>query len=202
MLTLHKDKFRKIPEAVARVFSKLGFTPNGITLLSLVLGLLTSILFVWNRNPILFGLLMIVWGLFDSVDGALARLTHQASKFGSYLDAMCDRIFEAAAVLAAAFVTGYWVLSFLLIVGSMAVSYAKARAAMEVPVSNTEWPDFMERTERDLVFAIGIVLWGFFPRLFWGHDLFFWTLGALNLCVYYTLVQRIIRASRLIRERQ
>ena len=86
--------------------------------------------------------------------------------------------------------------------GALLISYAKARAAMEVPVSNTEWPDFMERTERGLIFAIGVILWGFFPKLIGGHDIFFWTLVALNLGVYFTLIQRVMRAKRLIEERQ
>jgi len=201
MLTPYKVYFRRAPEGVAQLFIRLGFSPNGITLLGLVLGFLTCLLFVWNRNAVLFGFLMILWGLFDAVDGAAARLTNQITKFGSYLDAMCDRIFETAAVLAGAYVSGHWVLSFFLICGALLVSYAKARAAMEVNVSNTEWPDFMERTERDVIYAIGIILWGFFPGTFWGHDLLFWFLLGLDLAVYGTLIQRMLRAKRLISSR-
>lgn len=201
MLTPYKIHFRKLPEAAARVFLAMGFTPNGITLLGLGLGLGTCLLFVWNQNAALFGFLMIFFGLFDAVDGAAARMTNQTTKFGSYLDAICDRIFESAAVLAAAYVTGHWVLSFCLIVGIFLVSYTKARAAMEVLISNTEWPDFMERTERDIIFAIGIILFGFFPGLFFGFDLYFWMTLFLNLAVYGTVIQRILRAKRFIESR-
>ncbi len=201
MLTPYKAYFRRAPEAVAKVFIRLGFSPNGITLFGLLLGLLTCFLFISTKNTVLFGFLMIAWGLFDAVDGAAARLTNKITKFGSYLDAMCDRLFESAAVLAAAYVTGYWVLCFLLGVGALLISYAKARAAMEIQVSNTEWPDFMERTERDFIFAIGIILWGFFPGIFVGHDLFFWILLGLDLAVYGTLVQRVLRAKRFIEAR-
>ena len=201
MLTPYKAHFRRATEGVARIFLLLGFSPNGVTLLGLFLGWLTCLLFIWTRNAVLFGFLIIFWGLFDAIDGALARLTDRVSKFGSYLDAMCDRLFEGAAILAGAYVSGHWILSFLLIVGCLLVSYAKARAAMEVNVSNTEWPDFMERTERDIIFAVGVILWGFFPKLFWGRDLFFWVLVGLNLAVYGTLVQRIFRAKRFIESR-
>lgn len=183
---------------MARIFLRLGFSPNGVTLLSLGLGLATCVFFVWNRNPVLFGLLIIFFGLFDFVDGTLARLTGRTTKFGSYLDAMCDRIFESAAALAAAFVSGYWALLFLLAVGAILISYAKARAGMEVSVSNTEWPDFMERMERDVLFVLGMILWGIFPQKFFGHDLFFWTLVILNVLVYATLLQRFLRARHLI----
>src|SRR3989338_1470132 len=198
MLTPYKAYFRRVPEAVARVFIRLGFSPNGITLFGLLLGILTCLFFLWNRNAVLFGFLMILWGLLDAVDWAAARLTNQITKFGSYLDAMCDRIFETAAILVSAYVSGHWVLSFLLATGAVLISYAKARAAMEVSVSNTEWPDFMERTERDIIFAMGIILWGFFPGAFFGKDILFWFLLGLNLAVYGTLVQRILRAKRFI----
>lgn len=201
MLTPYKALFRQAVETAARPFVWLGLSPNGITLLGLLLGLLTCLFFVWTRNAVVFGFLMIAWGLFDALDGAVARLTNRVSKFGSYLDAMCDRMSECAAVLAAAYVSGYWILSFLLAVGVLLVSYAKARAAMEVAVSNLEWPDFMERTERSIIFTIGIILWGFFPGSFFGRDLFFWMLTGLNLAVYGTIVQRVLRAKRFIEAR-
>lgn len=201
MLTPYKEHFKKAGEFVARIFLRLGFTPNRVTLLSLGLGLAACVFFVWNRNPVLFGFLIIFFGLLDFVDGTLARLSGRVTKFGSYLDAMCDRIFESAVALAAAFVSGYWALLFLLAVGAILISYAKARAGMEVSVSNTEWPDFMERTERGFIFAFGIILWGIFPQEFFGHNLFFWTLVILNLLVYFTLIQRFLRARRLIQLR-
>ena len=202
MLTNYKTHFRKVPETVARLFILLRFSPNGITLFGLFLGLLTCLFYLSTRNSILFGILIIVWGLFDAVDGAAARLTNQVTKFGSYLDAMCDRIFESMVGLTAAFVTGHWILIFLVVVGCLLISYAKARAAMEVSVSNTGWPDLMERTERDIIFAVGITLWGFFPGSFFGKDLFFWVLCGLNLAIYGTLIQRLLRAKRIIQTRQ
>ena len=201
MLTPYKAYFRSAAEGVARIFLRLGFSPNGITFFGLLGGWLTCLLFVWTRNALLFGFLMILWGLFDAVDGALARLTNRVTKFGSYLDAICDRLFEVSAMLAAAYVTGYWAISFLLAAGILMVSYAKARAAMEVTVSNTEWPDFMERTERGLVFAAGMILWGFFPGPFLGKDIFFWFLVVLTIAVYFTILQRFLRAKRLIESR-
>jgi len=201
VLTQYKHHFRKLPEGAARFFLNLGFTPNGITLLGLALGLLTCVLFIWNHNAVLFGFLMIFFGLFDAVDGAAARLTNQITKFGSYLDAICDRIFESAAVLAAAQVIGHWNLSYLLTAGVMLVSYTKARAAMEVPISNTEWPDFMERTERDIIFAVGVIVWGFLPGQYFGFDIYFWMMCFLNLAVYGTVIQRIFRAKKFIESR-
>jgi len=201
MLSQYRNSIRTATEAVARVFMRLGFTPNGLTLLGFVLGLLTCVLFVWTRNAVLFGALMLLWGMFDVVDGTLARLTNQCTKFGSYLDAMCDRLYEVAAMFAAAYVSGHWILAFMAITAAQMTSYAKARAAMEVPVSNTEWPDMIERFERSILFTFGVILWGVFPGNYGGHDLFFWTLILLNVLMFSGLVQRFLRAKRLIERR-
>ena len=201
MLTPYKAFFRRGPEAVARVFLRLGFSPNGITLFGLFLGLLTCLWFIKFKNPAIFGFLILFCGLFDTVDGAAARLTNRVTQFGSYLDAICDRVFEIAAAFAAAYVSGHWALLLLLVSGALLVSYAKARAAMEVPVENEEWPDFMERIERGVIFVLGLILWGFFPQVFFGHDLFFWVLIGLNLAIYGTVIQRVLRAKRFINSR-
>jgi len=201
MISKYKENFRAITEFVARFFMRAGFSPNGLTIFSLVLGLLSCLLFVWNRNAILFGSLMIFVGLFDLVDGALARITNRVTKFGSYLDAMSDRVYEAAGVLAGAYVSGLWFISFTLICGSMMLSYAKARAAMEVPITNLEWPDFMERFERDVIFALGCIVWGIFPGEYGGRTVFFWMLVFLNIAVYIGLTQRFFRARKYIEQR-
>lgn len=201
MLSQHRDKIKNGVEFVACGFQRLGFSPNGLTVFGFMLGLLTCLIFVWNRNAVVFGSLMLLWGMLDVVDGTLARMTNQCTKFGSYLDAMCDRLYEAAAMLAAAYVSGHWLLAFLAMVASLMISYAKARAAMEVSVSNTEWPDFIERFERSVIFVTGVILWGVFPGLHFGHDLFYWTLIVLNGLLYFGLMQRFFRAKRIIESR-
>ena len=201
MLSQHRDKIKGGVEVAARGFKALGFTPNGLTIFGFILGILTCLLFAWNRNAVLFGILMPIWGMLDVVDGTLARLTNQCTKFGSYLDAMCDRLYEAAAMLAAAYVSGHWALAFLVMTASFMISYAKARAAMEVTVSNTEWPDLIERFERSVIFIGGVILWGIFPGQYFGHDLFYWTLIILSCLLGLGLIQRFRRAKRIIQSR-
>jgi len=201
MLSEHREKIRGGCEFVARIFMKLGFTPNRLTIFGFILGIFTCLLFIWNRNAVMFGSLMLLWGMLDVIDGTLARMTNQCTKFGSYLDAMCDRFYEAIAALAAAYVSGHWVLSFLVMTGAQMTSYAKARAAMEVSVSNTEWPDLVERFERSVLFTGGIIVWGFFPGQYGGHDLFYWTLALLTILIYVGLIQRFFRAKRIIESR-
>jgi phosphatidylglycerophosphate synthase len=173
-------------------------SPSAVTIGGAVLVLASCVFLLLTRRVAVFCVLVGLSALSDAIDGALARHTGRASRFGAYLDAMCDRYVEAVVVLTVAAVTGYWLLSMLMIVGALLVSYAKARAAMEVPVDNREWPDLMERTERFVVFLVGLLLGQALGVTLLGRDLFWWTLLGLSTLIHLTVVQRILRARRFI----
>jgi archaetidylinositol phosphate synthase len=198
-------RFRSLSNRVfepwGRLFVRLGLKPNHVTLLGLLFGVIACILLVWTRNILLFTFLIVIAGLFDAADGMVARITQTSTRFGSYLDAVCDRVFEGFALLSVAYVTGQWVLIFLCYIGFSLISYTKARAALEVTVSNSEWPDLMERGERDVVFIVALVLSDLLKVRFLGQDLFFWICLVLVVLVYVTVVQRVLRAKRFIESR-
>ncbi len=198
MLTSKKDFFNRASSGIGKALAKLPIHPNTLTLLGLGLGMACCVYLLTSRNLLVFSVLVLLAGLFDLLDGALARASGKSSKFGSYLDAMTDRYFEIFVVITVAHVTGYWVLSSLFILGLYSVSYAKARAAMEIPIQNNEWPDFLERTERDIIFIIGIFLSQVFPVEILGHDIFWWTLVLLVAGTQFTVVQRILRAKKFM----
>ena len=202
MLTSYKSFFNRIFGGVGRGLAKLPIHPNTLTLLGLGLGAACSIYLVITKNLLVFSVLAFFAGLFDLLDGLLARAYGKTSKFGAYLDAMTDRYFEIIVVVAVAYVTGYWVLSGLLILGTYSISYAKARAGMEIPIENNEWPDFLERTERDLIFIIGLFISELFPISLAGHDIFWWVLVLLVIGTHATVIQRICRARKLINARE
>lgn len=197
MLTSCRSSIRPAAEAVARPLLAAGFTPDGITLLSLGLTLVFSALVAATGDLLLFVPLIAAAFLLDAVDGTAARLSNRVTPFGGYLDAMCDRLSEGAACLAFALVTEAWMLFFLIAVGSGLFSYAKARAAMEMPVDNEDWPDLMERTERCALMIAIVLLSALFPSVrIGGLDIL--TIGgsALVVLIYVSLVQRILRARR------
>lgn len=70
-------------------FKSLKFTPNGITTLSLIFGLL-SLLFLWNYNVLGFGICYYISYLFDCLDGHYARKYNMVSKFGDLYDHIKD----------------------------------------------------------------------------------------------------------------
>jgi len=172
-----------------------------VTLGGLVLVAASCAFLVVTRRIVVSCVLVTLASVLDALDGAVARVSGRVTKFGAYLDAVCDRAAEALVILSVAVVTGYWLLSSLVLVGAFLISYAKARAAMEVPVANLEWPDLMERTERGVVFIAGLAASRLIRWRPLGRDLFWWTLVVLLALVSVTVLQRMLRAKRLIEMR-
>jgi len=197
----YKPLLSRFFDPLAKSLSRLGVSPSVVTLAGLVLVFASCLYVLLTKHLLVFCGLLTIAGLFDVLDGAVARASGRVTKFGAYLDAVCDRYVEAAVVLSVAVVTGYWLLSMVVIIGALLTSYAKARAAMEVPIANAEWPDLMERGERSIVFGVGLVASQLVAWRPGGHDLYWWTLLLLGVLTHATALQRMARARRLIRLR-
>ncbi len=201
VMSRYKKSLNRGLEPLAKWLSRCGVSPTALTVGGLAGGMAVCVWFVRTRAILPFCLAILAVGSCDALDGAVARASGRATKFGAYLDAVCDRYLEAIVACSVAYVTGYWLLTMIVLAGSLLVSYTKARAAMEVAVSNQEWPDLMERTERDILFIAGLAL-GTAPWRPLGRDLFWWTLITLALLIHLTVLQRILRARRLIAARE
>ena len=199
--TRYKSAVSRGLEPLARWLAQRGVSPTALSLLGLLGSALACLVFLRTRAVVPFCVAITAVGSLDALDGAVARAGGRATREGAYLDALCDRYVEAMVVASVAAVTGLWALSLIVLAGALLVSYAKARAAMEVRVANKEWPDLMERPERAALFLGGLLLSRLVPWRPLGHDLFWWTLVLLALLIHLTVVQRMRRARRLIRER-
>lgn len=201
LTTRYKDDFNRLLTPLARAIARTGVSPTALTLATPVLTALVCAWFLRTRHVLLFCLAFGCVAAFDALDGAVARLTGRVTKLGAYLDAVCDRYVDILLLLTVSAVTGYWGLGMVLLAGTLLVSYTKARAAMEVPVGNQEWPDLMERTERIGLLLAGLLAddwlgWRFFERA-----LFWWVLLGLAVLVHATVIQRIRRAKGFIEAR-
>lgn len=198
MLTAWARKtFRAILEPVARGFHALGLRPNHLTLIGLVLQLIVGALLATGRFT-LGGLLLVFFSAFDAVDGTLARMTGQTSRFGAFLDATVDRYAEG-------FILGGLMIYFagqgaqlqvaLLVaglIGSFLVSYTRAKAE-SVGVSCTV--GILTRGERVFLLVVGLLFanWRPFPSL---PDLLTVVLFLLAVLSNVTAVQRILHVRR------
>lgn len=82
----------------AKFFLKLKLRPNDITLISLLVGISAAIL---SYNNYIYLAVILLWlsGLFDAVDGAMARISKQTSMFGTLMDVTFDRIVEILIII-------------------------------------------------------------------------------------------------------
>ncbi len=108
-------------------------TPNHITCGGFLISMLAGLSFVYL--PFLGGVLTLLGGLLDTLDGSLARATGQSKKFGAFLDSVMDRYTEFIIYLGIWFYfyrsdtrTPYSLLILLILFGSLMVSYTRARA--------------------------------------------------------------------------
>lgn len=199
--TRYKASIDRFLHPVAARLARSGVAPSAITIATPCFISVICWFFLATRAVLPFCFAVTVAGCLDGLDGAVARAGGRSTRFGAYLDAMADRYVESLVVLSVAHVTGHWALSTAFLVGALLVSYAKARAAMEVAISNQEWPDLMERVERGLLFIAGLAASAVVPWKPFGHDLFWWTLGGLTALTHLTVLQRMFRARRLIQQR-
>lgn len=191
---LLKNHIDPMWERMARPLARAGFSPNQVTAMGLGLIALASAAYLWHQSSLIFGLSLALAFAFDALDGAVARQTGLSSKVGGYFDAMVDRYQELVVLAAIAHVTGHWPLALLAFSGAVITSYAKARTAIEVPVSNTDWPDLFERLERVIYLCVLLVLHGV-TGLGW---ILTAGLGLYAGLCHLTALQRIRRAVGLL----
>lgn len=184
MLSKYGRPFFAIPMSrIARWLQNTGITPNGVSFLGFVLaacaaGLLAVGQLRWG------GVVLLIAALFDMLDGSLARYTNQTSVFGAFLDSTLDRYSESMTLLA---LTLYYVsrtdsgtqlvLIFLALIGSLMVSYTRARAEglqIECKVG------ILQRPERLTILIAGLISGWMLPAL--------WLLAILT---NFTALQRV-----------
>jgi phosphatidylglycerophosphate synthase len=133
----------RIINPFVRLLIKLGFTPNAVTLTGLALNIGVAIIFIaggeeGNRGDLRYvgwgGALILFAGLFDMLDGQVARLGNMKSEYGALFDSVLDRYSELFTFLGICYylVAHHYLLgslfAFIALIGSMMVSYTRARA--------------------------------------------------------------------------
>jgi archaetidylinositol phosphate synthase len=172
MLTKLKQRVQSYLGSTAALIHRMGLSPNHISIIGLVLALLSSITYwQWHFHPlflILAPVLMLISGLFDALDGAIARIYGEATKFGGFFDSILDRYADAI-ILCGIILGGLteltWGLAALL--GSLLVSYARSRA--EAAGVKMESVGLAERAERIVILsAVSFLSYFWLDSLNWG----------------------------------
>ena len=134
---------------------KIGITPNFITTTGFILNVVAAGMFVFA-------------GLFDMMDGRVARLGNMSSKFGALYDSVLDRYSELMTFFGICYYLSmkdyffYAIIAFVALIGSLMVSYVRARAeglGIECKVG------FMQRPERVVLTSLGALFCGVFKDI-------------------------------------
>ena len=133
----------RVIDPFVRLLIRIGFTPNLVTVVGFLLNIGVAVIFVvgaekTNRGELAYvgwaGGLILFAGLFDMLDGQVARVGRMSSSFGAFLDSVLDRYSELFMFLGICYylVAHHYLISslfaFIGLIGSMMVSYTRARA--------------------------------------------------------------------------
>ncbi|HMO61831.1 MAG TPA: CDP-alcohol phosphatidyltransferase family protein [Ferruginibacter sp.] len=151
---------------------KIGFTPNAVTLTGLLLNVVVAIVFIigaesGHRGDLSYvgwaGALILFAGLFDMLDGQVARLGNMSSKFGALFDSVLDRYSEMIMFLGICYylISHHYFFSslfaFIALIGSMMVSYTRARSE-GLGIENKG--GVMQRPERIVLIGVSAIACG------------------------------------------
>jgi CDP-diacylglycerol--glycerol-3-phosphate 3-phosphatidyltransferase len=188
-----KRRSRELAVGPALFLGRLGFTPNALTVIGSLLTACVGLLAAqgWFLAA---GICLFVFSATDTLDGALARATNRVSTFGAFLDSVCDRYAEAAVFLGLV----WWyqthldllgvVLAYVALVGSLMVSYARARAeGVGLEAKDVGW---FQRPERIITLGLGLLLASAFPSVL---PL---ALALLAVLTTVTVLQRVLHVAR------
>jgi CDP-diacylglycerol--glycerol-3-phosphate 3-phosphatidyltransferase len=185
-------------DAIVRLLALSHINPNALTVMGLVVNTYAAFLFGYandiNQRRMFFyaGLVIIGSGFFDLVDGRVARLSNQVTRFGGFFDSVVDRYSDASLFfgLLVFYARGnrffYVVLAALAMISAIMVSYARARAESLIGRCRV---GFMERPERLVLLIIGALFNVMAPAL--------WVIGVLSTI---TVIHRIVYTWQRTRE--
>lgn len=207
----------KLINPLITLLVRAGITPNAVTTIGFGINVVATVVFVaggreprtdlryvgWGGAIILFG------GLFDMIDGRLARVARMESRFGALYDSVLDRYSELVMFLGICYylvAQSYFLSSlfaFIAMIGSLMVSYVRARAeSLGIECKG----GLMQRPERVLLIGISAVLCGVLAQytgqfkytipgtdfpLFENITLFTFPIFVMAILTNWTAIQRL-----------
>lgn len=195
------NKYRKVLSPIITALAKpfLKVEPNILTVVALIFPV--GYVFAMAHNQYVWSLLFLTAAMFDSVDGAVARMAGKESKFGGVLDSTFDRISDSlyiAGFALAGLVAWSWV--YVLVVSSFLISYIRSRAELAGFGSFKLDIGLIERAERLVGLGCCLVCAWLWPAVVIFSTplvkLFFGVVFGLSVI---TIVQRLYKAFNLLR---
>ncbi len=227
-----RDKLQKILynllNPVVRLFLAIGITPNIVTTIGLFLNVVVALIFItgaekgsrtdmsyigWSGAMILFA------GIFDMIDGQVARIGKMSSRFGALYDSVLDRYSEMIMFLGICYylVAHHYffssLIAFIGMIGSIMVSYTRARAeGLGIPCKE----GLMQRPERVITIGLSALACGITGHFYGGDQkwqfgitenlpcesiiVFIIPLASVAILANYTAIQRLLACYRFLQK--
>ena len=182
----------KLIRVIVRVLALSKINPNVLTFLGLVINMVAAGFLAVGSFRIAGGIIIFA-GLFDMVDGRVARATNQVTRFGGFFDSVLDRYSDLALLVGLLVYYGtvnrpsYVVLTAVVMTASIMISYTRTRAENIIPACKV---GFLERPELIVLLIIGALFDRMAPVL--------WVIAVLgNLTVIHRMIFTYQEAKRL-----
>ncbi len=182
----------KIIQLIVRALALSRVNPNVLTFLGLVINVVAAVFLAVGRFRVA-GCIIIFAGLFDMVDGRVARETNRVTRFGAFFDSVLDRYSDLALLIGLLVYYGtinrpfYVVLTAIVMMASVLISYARTRAENIIPTCKV---GFLERPERIVLIIIGALFDKMAPVL--------WVIAVLgNITVIHRMIFTYQESKRL-----
>ncbi len=173
----------KIIRLIVRALALSRINPNVLTFLGLVINMVAATFLAFGHFRTA-GFVIIFAGVFDMVDGRVARATNQVTRFGGFFDSVLDRYSDIALLVGLLVYYGtinrpsYVVLTAIVMAASVMISYTRSRAENIIPTCKV---GFLERPERVVLFIIGALFDRMAPVL--------WVIAVLgNVTVIHRMI--------------
>jgi CDP-diacylglycerol--glycerol-3-phosphate 3-phosphatidyltransferase len=169
--------------AIVRAFAASGINPNVLTVIGFAINVLAAYLFAYGYFR-WAGAIVFLAGLFDMLDGRVARLSNRVTPFGGFFDSVLDRYSDLCLMIGLLVFYGrinrFWYVTLvaLVMIGSVMVSYTRARAENLISTCKV---GFLERPERMVLIIIGAVFDRMAPVL--------WVIAVLSTL---TVIHRVV----------
>lgn len=190
------ERIRGYTLRIGEILARSGLTPNALTAIGLALNILVAAV-IAAGHIVPGGILLLIASGFDMLDGAVARATGTVTRFGGFLDSTIDRYSEAVVLGGVlVYVLGtddYWLgalLVFTATIGSIMISYARARAEAAGWKASV---GLLARPERVVVLAIGLLTGYVIAAL--------WILAVGTQATVVTRMAHVWRLSRAVEPR-
>lgn len=225
-----RDRLQKILHTalnpVVKLFLAAGLTPNAVTTIGLLLNISVAVIFIFGaengeRGDLSYigwgGAMILFAGLFDMIDGQVARLGKMTSRFGALYDSVLDRYSELIMFLGICYylVSFHYfkssLITFVAVIGSIMVSYTRARAeGLGIPCKE----GLMQRPERVITIGISALACGIAGYYNGGNQkwavtilgytgfetmiIFIAPLTLIAILANYTAIQRLISCHKYL----